>query len=149
MLTTVIASESHRPDVNESAGEWASHRIWGKGGGFRDFASVTVLRDDVPIAAVILHEYHKDRGTIELSVAGMKGWQSRRVVNLVMALCFNTMRCQMVIVRCDDANHAVIRNAQAIGFSGVHCARMRGRHLGEWLFTLTDDDWKMSRLYKP
>lgn len=147
-LQTILATETHKPDWNITAGEWASQRIWGRPGEFERFCSVTVMRDDAVSAVIILHNWHPDAGVIEISAAGDGYWQTRRVINEVMALCFDTMGCQMVVMR--NAEHAAntISNSGRLGFKGVFLPRMRGRDEGEWLFTLTDDDWKASRLYK-
>lgn len=147
-LRTVVATETHMPDWNASAGDWASLRIFGHAGEFERFCSVTVMRGDDVSAVIILHNWHPEAGVIEISAAGDGYWQTRRVINEVMAICFETMGCQMVVMR--NAEHAVntVSNSERLGFKGVFLPRMRGRDEGEWLFTLTDDDWKTSRLYK-
>ena len=148
-LETIIASTSHRPDINAGAGRWASDRIWGRPDGFRDFASLTVLRDGQPVAAIILHNWQPEAGVIEISAAGEGYWQTRRVVNEVMAMCFDTMGCQMVMMRNSAKDEATCQNSRRLGFSGVLLPRMRGRDEDEWLFTLTEEAWKSGRLYKP
>lgn len=147
-LSTIIASQTHRPDVNLGAGQWASQRIFGRDDGFRDYASVTVLRNGAVIAVLILHNWHPEAGVIEISAAGSGYWQTRRIIREVMGLCFDNMGCQMVVMRNAESAASTVSNSERLGFKGVFLPRMRGRDEGEWLFTLTDDDWKSSRLYK-
>lgn len=147
-LSTIIASQTHRPDVNLGAGRWASERIFGRDDGFRDYASVTVLRNEAVIAVLVLHNWHPEAGVIEISAAGSGYWQTRGIIREVMGLCFDSMGCQMVIMRNSAKDEAVVTNSRRLGFTGTLLPRMRGRDEDEWLFTLTDDDWKASRLYK-
>lgn len=148
-LNTIVASESHRPDVNAGAAQWASERIFGKPDGFRDYATVTVMRGGAVVAVIVLHNWQPEAGVIELSAAGAGYWQSRRIINDVMTLCYDTMGCQMVMMRNSARDEATVANSRRLGFEGVLLPRMRGRDHDEWLFTLTDDQWKTSRIYKP
>lgn len=148
-LSTTLSTESHLPEMNAAAGAWASKRIWGRPDGFSKFCSVTVVKDGVVAAAVILHEWHEDRSTIEISCAGDTGWQSRRVINEVMRVCFDQMGCQAVITRCDERNTAAMENCGRLGFTANFVPHVRGRGIGEWVFVLTDRAWKAGRIYKP
>lgn len=148
-LSTIIASSSRHPEINQRAGQWASQRIFGTDDGFTDYASVTVLRDGVVVAVVVLHNWHPDAGVIEVSGAGSGYWQSRRVLNVVFGTCFDAMGCQMVVMRNSAQDEATVANSRRLGFTGLLLPRMRGRDHDEWLFTLTDDAWKASRLYRP
>ncbi|UWF68413.1 MULTISPECIES: hypothetical protein [unclassified Brucella] len=42
----------------------------------------------------------------------------------------------------------MIRIARAYGFSETYIPRLRGRDEGEFIFTLTDDDWRNGRFFK-
>ena len=148
MITTILASDSHLPDINRSAGDFASMAIWNEAGRFDRFCSITVLDGGNPIAAIILHNWHPEAGTIELSGAGSGRWQSRRVLREIFSTCFDVMGCQMVIMRNSARDDRTISNSRRLGFTGILLPRMRGRDEDEWLFTLTDDAWRSCKLYK-
>ena len=147
-LDTILATPTHRPDINEGAGRWASERIFGKPDGFAGYSTLTVLRNSQPIAVVVFHNWQQDAGVIELSAAGGSGWQSRRVINEVMSICFDAMECQMVVMRNSANDDATVSNSRRLGFTGTLLPRLRGRDEDEWLFTLTEEAWRSGRLYK-
>lgn len=146
MLGVIVASESHLPEVNEGAGRFASMAIWGEPDKFDKFCSVTVTDGDRPIAAVILHNWQKEAGKIELSGAGTGRWQSRRVLNLIFGLCFDVMGCQIVVMHNKASDHVAVNNSRKLGFQGQLMRRMCGRNEDQWMFTMTDDEWAHSRL---
>lgn len=148
MLETVLATETHLPDVNRSAGDFASQSIWGEPGRLFRFCSLTVLDAGKPIAAIILHNWQPDTGVIEITAAGSGRWQSRRIINEVFGLCFDAMGCQMAAMRIGADNAKSVENARRLGFTGHLIPRLRGRNEDEWIFTLTAEDWQGSRLYK-
>lgn len=148
-MRTILATETHLPDINRSAGEFASMAIWGKPGHLERFCSVTVLKDDVPIAAIIMHNYDPDTGVIEIVAAGMGPWQSRRVIRQVFDICFEDLACQLIVMRIAESNAASVKNAQRLGFVGTLIPRLQSRTEGQWVFCLSDDEWRESRLYRP
>lgn len=148
-LSTIVASESHRPDMNAGAAQWASERIFGKPDGFRDYATVTVMRGGAVVAVIVLHNWREEFGVLEISAAGGGGWQSRRVVNQVMSLCFDAMGCQTVATRCGSDRPDVIENMRKLGFSEAVLPNLRGAGVDEWVFTITHQAWKSGRIYKP
>lgn len=148
-MKIILATDSHRPDINRSAGQFVSRAIWGAPDRLERFCSVTVMDGDKPIAAIILHNWQPDCGVIEITAAGSGRWQSRRVINAVFRLCFDMMQCQTVAMRVAADHERMIENALRLGFDATRLPNMRGRGKDEWLFTLTDEAWKASRLYKP
>ena len=145
-MRCVLATETHRPDINRGAGEFVSRAIWGRPDALDRYCSVTVLDGEKPIAAIILHNHDADAGVIEIVAAGSGAWQSRRVIRLVFGLCFDTLGCQMVLMRIGESNAKSVRNAQKLGFEGVLIPRLQSRDEGQWIFRLTDDAWRNSRL---
>lgn len=146
MLKTIVASESHLPEINRGAGEFVSRAIWGRPDALERYCSVTVLQDERPIAAIILHNWEPDTCVIEISAAGSGAWQSRRVIRLVFGLCFDVIGCQMAVMRVPESNAKSVRNAQKLGFDGTLIPRLQSRTEGQWVFRLTDDAWRASRL---
>lgn len=149
MIRTILATDSTDPDMNRAASEWAGRAIWDKPGAFDLCSTLSVIKDDDCIGVVVFHEWHEDRGTIEISAAGFVGWQSRRVVNEVFGFCFDAMCCQAVIARTSDLNGNAIANLLRLGFEGYLIPRVRGFDEGEVVFTMTEEAWRKSRLYKP
>lgn len=149
MLRTILADETHFPDINRSAGDFASVAIFGESGCFEKYCSITVVDGERPIAAIIMHDHDTDAGVIEISGAGSGRWQSRRVLNEIFWTCFDALGCQMVVMRNNESNTRAVSNSRRLGFSGVLIPRLNGRNEGKWIFTLTDDAWKKSRLYNP
>lgn len=146
MLGVIVASESQHSDINQSAGDFASVAIFGVPGRFERFCSVTVTDQGRPIAAVILHDWNRDTGVIELSGTGSGLWQSRRVLNIIFGLCFETFGCQMVVMRNKASHTATVRNSERLGFTGQRIRRLGGRDEDMWVFTMTDDEWATNRL---
>ena len=147
-MRTILATETHLPEINRSAGEFASMAIWGKPGHLERYCSVTVLQDETPIAAIIMHNYDPDTGVIEIVAAGFGPWQSRRVIRQVFGICFDDLACQMVVMRIAESNVVSVRNAVRLGFVGTLIPRLQSRTEGQWIFCMTDDAWRASRLHR-
>lgn len=145
-MDVIGASASHLPEANALAGQWASYKIFGHPNAFEKFCSFTVMRSGSVIAVIILHNWDRRAGVIEISAAGSGPWQSRRLINDVFGTCFGALGCQMVVMRGDEKNVAMLRNSERLGFSGHFIPRLGGRDTGQWLFTMTDDDWRENRL---
>lgn len=147
-LTTIMASETNRPDINEGAGNFASRAIWGTEGKFERFCSLTVMDGMTPIAVIIMHNYYPEHGTIEISAAGSGRWQSRRIINEVFDTCFKALGCQMIVMRNSAWDGATVNNSRRLGFTGILIPRMRGPGHDEWLFSLTREQWELNPLRK-
>lgn len=145
-MEIIGASESLHPDLNTLFGEWASLRVFGEPGQFERFCSFGVRKGGALIAVVLLHGYDPRAGVIEISAAGAGAWQSRRLIRQVFDTCFDTLGCQMILMRNAESNTTVVRNSRRLGFDGVLVPRLAGRGEGQWIFTLTDDQWRAHRL---
>ena len=143
-----LATDTHLPEVNRDCGEWVSRRIWGTVNRFEKYCSFSVFRDGEQIAGVILHNWDEDAGVIEISAAGTGNWQSRRLINQVFNTCFDTLGCQMVMMRNRADADGTIANSVGLGFSDITVPRLGGRTQDMVLFFLTDDDWRASRFRK-
>lgn len=143
-----LATETHLPEVNRDCGEWVSRRIWGTGNRFEKYCSFSVFRDGDQIAGVILHNWDEDAGVIEISAAGSGNWQSRRLINQVFNTCFDTLGCQMIMMRNRSDADRTIANSVGLGFDAIRVPRLGGRDQDMVLFTLTDDQWRASRFRK-
>lgn len=86
---------------------------------------------------------------MELSSASdSKKWLQPKIIYKMFNFPFNLMGAQMVALRVSEKNTNMVNIAKRFGFSGVLIPRLRGRDESEWIFTLTDDDWKESRIAK-
>jgi hypothetical protein len=104
-MRLIGCSETHRPDLNKLAGEWASDRIWGKSENrFEQYCSFLVMDRADLLAAIILHNWDETAGVIEISAAGSGRWQSRRVINEVFETCFGALGCGVIVMRNADDN---------------------------------------------
>lgn len=118
--------------------------------GFGPCASMGVSDGGSLIAGVVFHNYHADYGVIELSAYSEdRRWLSPRVIRAMFGYPFDALKCQQIILRVSDRNHAMNSIANRFGFSTKHLPRMRGRDEGEYIHTLTDDAWQTHRLYRP
>lgn len=149
MIRTVIATESRFPGMNQASADWASVRIFGEPGRFEHYSTMTITRSGDIVGVVVFHNWNSDAGVIELSIAGVPGWQSRRVWNEIFGFCFDTMKCQMVALRISERNRNAISQAARLGFIGTVMPRFRGRNEAEIIFCLTGEDWKSGRIYRP
>lgn len=144
-MKIIVASNSHESALNHRVGAWVSGHLFGHPDGFRDFCTLSVWGDDLR-AGVVFHDYQPDAGTIQLSAYGGAAWRSRRTINRIMGIAFDNLACQMIFLQTRATNIRAVSNANALGFSGHLIPRMFGREDDGWLFTLTDDAWRRSRL---
>lgn len=107
-----------------------------------------VFDDDRLIAGTIYHNYHPESGVIELTSASVdKRWLTKRVVRAMFWMPFVRLGCQLVVLRVSERNESMINISRKFGFDEVYIPRLRGRDEGEFIFTLTDDQWRSSRYY--
>lgn len=109
------------------------------------YCSMGVFEDGNLIAGTLYHNYHPEHGVIELSSASIsKRWLTRRVIYAMFFLPFNRLGCQLVVLRVSERNKTMVGIARKFGFSETYIPRLRGRDEGEFIYSLTDDDWSKS-----
>lgn len=146
-MRLIGCSETRHPALNTLAGEWASEKIWGaQDNRFERYCSFIVEDAGDVLAAIILHNWDDKTGVIEISAAGSGRWQSRRVINEVFDTCFDRLGCSVIVMRNADDNPKAVNNSRALGFKGSLVRNLNGKGKDAWIFTLTDDDWRISRL---
>lgn len=107
---------------------------------------MAVFHDGRMVAGTLYHNWQPDSGVIELTSASTdRRWLSRHVVKTMFQTAFDMIGAQLVALRVSERNAGMVEIAQRFGFQGVLIPRLRGRDEAEWLFTLTDDDWRASR----
>jgi RimJ/RimL family protein N-acetyltransferase len=119
-------------------------------GGERGFAKASAIGyclNGTLIGGTVFHNFDADAGVVELTTASTDPrWLTRQTLHAMFAIPFNQWGCQMVVLRVAENNTRMVRIAQRYGFDGVLIPRLAGRDQGQWIFTLTDDAWRDSRL---
>lgn len=133
-------------EANKAMAEWCSHQIWGEPNHFGACTTMGVLIDGKPAAVMVYHNWQPEHGVIEISgAARTKRWLNRKTLHAMFAYPFDTVGCQLVVMRTSPKDKALKRILKSYGFKSHHIPRLRGRHEGEHIHTLTDDDWKNNR----
>jgi RimJ/RimL family protein N-acetyltransferase len=130
-------------------GEFVCNIVFGDPMALDRYAALGFIEDGELIAGVLYHNWHPENGVIEMTAgATSKRWLNRRTVQQLMALAFDGFNNQLAVMRVSEKNQSMIRIARAYGFSETFIPRLRGRDEGEFIFTLTDDEWRSGRFFK-
>lgn len=136
-----------KPETNTRLAEWAMVQL-----GFRiaaPYSTLGIIDGEELIAVVVYSNYHPQEGIIELHGASTTPrWLSRAVLREMFAYPFRQLGCQMIVMRVSERNQRLPRILKAYGFKSYHIPRLRGREEGEFIFTLTDDDWRANGFNK-
>lgn len=144
----IVWGDSKNPVLRAHLCAFVDKQIGGSGLGFGDSAVAMGITEDNGqlAAALVFHNYEPRAGVMEMSAAALsKLWLTRPVLQRIFDYVFQDAECQMVVMRVSERNAPMIRIARAYGFSEVLIPRLRGRDHAEFIFTLTDDDWRASR----
>lgn len=147
MLTINFHDEQTLPRMHGQAVAFVSDALGA--GGFGPCSSMGVSRDGSLLGAVIFHDWQPDRGTVEMSVHGTRGWLSRRVVNAAMTYIFDGLKCQMVVGQAASTNSDALALDRRIFANEVVIPRLMGRNVDGHVFSLTHEQWLAHRLYTP
>ena len=149
MIVPAYFSKTYYPEYNKGVARFVSKEIYGNYNSFEKYCTMGVFRDGNIIAGTVYHNYHEKEGVIELSSASIdKKWLTRQVIRAMLWLPFNRLGCQLAVLRVGESNKTMIGIARKFGFNETFIPRLRGRNEGEYIFTLSDDDWKESKYYK-
>lgn len=148
-MTPVYFGPRSSPLQNTTVGRFVCELIWQKAEAIRDYCTMGVFDGNKLIAGTLYHNWHPETGVIELTSASItKRWLTRKVVNAMFELPFQKLGCQMVVLRVSEKNENMINIAQSFGFDEHFIPRLGGRDTGEFVFTLTDDQWSSSKFRK-
>lgn len=130
-------------------GDFASVRIYGRPGAFRDYTAMGVARDGNIIAAMIYYDYDRDAGVIQVSgAADTPEWLKRPVLREMFQFPFEEIGCQAVVMRVDPKDKRLRRILTAYGFDCHIIPRLRGRDKPEAIYVLGDDTWRANGFHK-
>lgn len=120
----------------------------GCGRGFGQCQAIGFVdKDESLVGGVVFHNWSPEAGVIEISCASINPrWLTRRIAQTVLRYPFEEIRCQMVVFRVAPENKRTRRLLKALGGQETIIPRLRGRNKDDVIVTLTDDDWRQSRL---
>jgi RimJ/RimL family protein N-acetyltransferase len=128
---------------NEVVAAWVAAHIPGCERGFDKPVSIGVVENERLIGGTVFHNYQPEAGVIEMSSAGTDPrWLSRKMLAAIFGYVFDQAGCQLVVMRVSERNGRMVKIAEKFGFDGHLIPRLRGRDEAEWIFTLTDDQWR-------
>lgn len=149
MIRTEYFGPRSSPLKNATVGRFISKLIWDNPDRLADYCTMAVSENDRLIAGVAYHNWQPDTGVIELTSASLdKRWLTKPVVNAMFELPFNLLGCQLVVLRVSETNENMIHIARSFGFGEHFIPRLSGRDKGEFVFTLSDDQWASSKFRK-
>jgi RimJ/RimL family protein N-acetyltransferase len=130
-------------------GEFVCKIVFGDPLALDRYAAMGFFEDGDLIAGVLFHNWHPENGVMEMTAASTsRKWLNRRTLQELFTLVFDGFKNQLVVMRVSERNEPMIRIARAYGFSETFIPRLRGRDEGEFIFTLTDDEWRSGRFFK-
>lgn len=130
---------------DKAVGEWIAAQLGQTGFAGYFMCAIGVTNKGDLIGGTAFHNYYPKEGVIEMTSASIDSrWLSRRMVQTIFAYVFDFLQCQMVIMRVSEHNTVMVNIAGRFGFAGYLIPRLRGKNEAEWLFTLTDDQWRES-----
>jgi RimJ/RimL family protein N-acetyltransferase len=132
---------------NEAVAAWVAANIPGCERGFDKPVAIGVVENERLIGGTVFHNYNPEAGVIEMSSAGTSPrWLSRPMFKAIFGYVFDQIGCQLVVMRVSERNSRMIKIAEKFGFAGQLIPRLRGRDEAEWIFTLTDEQWRQHPL---
>jgi len=145
-MTPVYASKTHLPDLNAATGSFVSHLCFGMPDQIERFCSMAVFHNGGLVAGTLFYDWDATAGVLQLTSASTdRRWLTRPVVRAMFTMAFDMIGAQLAVLRVSERNAGMVAIAQRFGFQGVLIPRLKGRDEAEWIFTLSDDDWRASR----
>ena len=145
-MTPVYASNTHLPDLNAQTGAFVSQLCFGRPDQIERFCSMAVFHNGGLVAGTLFYDWDATAGVLQLTSASTdRRWLTRPVVRAMFTMAFDMIGAQLAVLRVSERNAGMVAIAQRFGFQGVLIPRLKGRDEAEWIFTLSDDDWRASR----
>lgn len=129
--------------------EYISSRIWGAKRDMPLGTAMLVAKAGRIAGGVVFNNYQPNEGMIELSAAAdTPRWLTRPVLFAMFSYAFDTLKCQVAVLRVDEDNSRLRRILLAYGFTETVIPRIRGRGKNESVYTLGDDEWRANGFHK-
>lgn len=143
MIKTYYHTPTSDAAENSRVARYVSCGLWGHGEGFTEFSTMDVQLHGRTIGGTVFHNWHPQEGVLELSsYSDSPRWLTRHSINAMMYFPFTLMACQLVVMRVSDRNDRMNAIASRFGFTAHHIPRLRGPNEGEYIHTLTREEWE-------
>lgn len=130
---------------DKEVGAWIASQLGQSGFAGYFMSAIGVYEGQSLIGGTCFHNYYPNEGVIEMTSASINSrWLSRRMIRAIFAYVFDLLECQMVVMRVSENNVSMVNIGKRFGFNSYLIPRLRGKNEAEWLFTLTDDQWRGS-----
>ena len=148
-MKTARSCSFHKGQDAQAVAGWVAARIPGCERGFGPCAALSVSEGGKILGAVVFHNYSPESDVMELSAAAeCSRWITRPVLRAVHDYVFAQAGCQMSVMRTSEKNTQARRVVAGCGYQPFVIPRLRGRGEAEVIWTLTDDDWRKSKIYE-
>lgn len=130
---------------DKEVGAWIASQLGQSGFAGYFMAAIGSYDGGAIIGGTAFHNYYPKEGVIEMTSASVsRRWLSRRMIRAIFTYVFDLLECQMVVMRVSEYNVVMVNIAERFGFKGYLIPRLRGKNESEWIFTMTDDQWRES-----
>ncbi len=131
--------------MDDAVKQWVAMQLGQNGFAGGSLHAFGIAENGALIGGTVLHNHYPREGVVEMTCASTNPkWLSRAMIRSVFNYAFCVLACQMVILRVSEINAVMMNIAKRLGFSGYLIPRLRSKTEGEWIFTLTDDQWRAS-----
>lgn len=99
------------------------------------------------VAGAVFQNWDPKSQRIEIAAAATDPrWMTRKSLQHIFGYVFSTAGCQMCVLQVSEFNDRMRSIARRLGFTEYLIPRMRGRNEALAFYTLTDEQWQMSRI---
>ena len=150
MSIQYVWGSSANPDVNSAINKWVSQHSFGHPNNvWADSSSYGVIKNGVPIAGVVYHDWKRDAGTIQYSGAATdSSWLKGPSLHQMFGYMFDELKCQMVLTGNSSDNKGLHRLLERIDHNKHIIERGWGRNTDLYLWTLTREQWAKNDLMR-
>lgn len=114
---------------------------------FGECKALGVLIDGALVAGVVFQNWNPKAGTMEISAGATDPrWMARKSLQEIFGYVFDTAACQLCVLQVSERNERMRWIARRLGFTELLIPRMRGRDEALVVYTLTDEQWAVSRI---
>lgn len=114
---------------------------------FGECQAIGFEMDNSLVAGVVFTNWDPKSARIEIAAAATDPrWMTRKSLQAIFTYVFSTAGCQMCVLQVSEFNDRMRSIARRLGFTEYLIPRMRGRNEALAFYTLTDEQWQMSRI---